>query len=89
MNWYKIEVTDVGGRTYHWIGTSPDSVETLAEKASRGEYLRLDDLLYQDNKGEVKDWAQWDNRQAPLLYINPAKVVTIHPFKADPRTLSK
>jgi hypothetical protein len=88
MNWYKIRVKDGSAHGYTFVGSSSDSLETLAEKASRGEYLRLDNLVYHD-QGKIKDWAQWDNREAPIVYLNPANVVAIQPFKGDPRTLPK
>lgn len=88
MNWYEIRVKDGSERGCAWIGSSQDSLEALAQKASRGEYLRLDDLLYHD-RGEIKDWAQWDNREAPIVYINPAYLIAIQPFKGDPRGVPK
>jgi hypothetical protein len=88
MNWYNIRVDDGTEHGYTYVGSSPDPVETLVEKASRGEYLRLDDLLYQD-RGEIKNWAEWDKREVPTAYINPARVIAIQPFKGDPRKLAK
>lgn len=85
MNWYKIRVI-WGAQGYTFVGSSSDSVEELIEKASRGEYLRLADLLYQE-EGKIKDWEQWDNREIPTVYINPVNVVAIQAFKGDPRTL--
>src|SRR5260370_1118476 len=85
MNWYKIQV-NWGAQGCAFVGSSSDSVEELIEKASRGEYLRLADLLYQE-EGNIKDWAQWDNREIPMVYINPVNLVAIQPFKGDPRTL--
>jgi hypothetical protein len=85
MNWYKIQVM-YGAQGYTFVGSSPDSVEELLEKASRGEYLRLDDLLYREG-GQVKDWREWDNREVPIVHINPANVVSIQPYKSDPRSL--
>jgi hypothetical protein len=88
MNWFNIRLKSKSDGEYTFSGSSPDSLEKLAEKAARGEYLRLDDLLYFD-RGEVKDWAQWDNREVPTVYINPANVIAIQQFKGDPRTLPK
>ncbi len=88
MNWYKIRVKDGSAHGYTYVGSSPDPLEKFAEKASRGEYLRLDDLLYMD-RGEIKDWGQWDKQEIPSVYINPANVVAIQSFRADPRTLAK
>lgn len=88
MNWYKIRVKDGSEGGYTFAGCSPETVEQILEKAARGEYLRLDGLLYYDS-GEIKTWSQWDNREAPFAYINPVNIVVIQPFKGDPRTLSK
>ncbi|HEV3448299.1 MAG TPA: hypothetical protein VG099_26915 [Gemmataceae bacterium] len=52
MNWYKIRVNDGSQSGYTFVGSSSDSVETLLEKASRGEYLCLNDLVYWD-RGEI------------------------------------
>jgi len=88
MNWFNILLKTDGEKGCTFAGASPDSLEMLVEKAGRGEYLRLDDLVYFD-RGEVKDWAQWDKREVPTVYINPANVVAIQQFKGDPRTLPK
>lgn len=88
MNWYKLRIRATGEDTITYIGSSSDPCEKLIEKASRGEYLRLDDMLFHD-RGELKEWAKWDNREIPTVYINPANVIAIQPFKADPRTLPK
>jgi hypothetical protein len=88
MNWYKIRVDDGGQQGYTYAGSSPDPQEIIVEKASRGEYIRLDNLVYLD-RGDIKDWAQWDKREMPTAYINGARIVAIQQFKADPRTLAK
>jgi len=86
MNWFKIKLKTGIDEGYTFAGSSPDSLETLIGKASRGEYLRLDNLLYY-YRGEIKDWAEWDNREVPMVCINPANVIAIQQFKGDPRTL--
>jgi hypothetical protein len=86
MNWYLIRVRDGRSEGYSFVGSSLDSLEKLTEKAVRGEYIRLDNLLYYD-QGAVKDWAQWDKRFAPIVSVNPAHIIAIQPFKGDPRTL--
>jgi len=87
MNWYKVRIlTGKGEWTY--VGSSLDSLEAVVEKAQRGEYLRLDDLLF-DYGGQAKDWAEWDSRDQPTAYINPAHVLAIQPLKGDPRKLSR
>ncbi len=85
MNWYKIRVND-GSDGYHtYIGCSTDSPEVMTEKAARGEYIRLDYLRYTVG-AEVKEWSQRESREIATVYINPATIVTIMQFKADPRT---
>ena len=88
MNWYKIRVSDGSEDGHTYVGSSTDSLDELVQKARHGEYLRLENLVYYD-RGQVKDWAQWDRREAPTICINPAHVVVIQPFKGDPRTLPK
>jgi hypothetical protein len=89
MNWFKIRVKDGSERGFYtFVGSSTDSLEALGQKASRGEFIRLDNLLYQE-QGEIKEWAQWDKREVPSVCVNPTNIVSIQPFKGDPRTLSK
>lgn len=84
--WYKIE-TDKGKEgTYHYIGASTLSFEVLAEKAQNGEFVRLDDLLYME-RGEYKQWAEWDRSLEPSVLIQPSCILSIMPFKDDPRTI--
>jgi hypothetical protein len=88
MNWYKIKIEDGSERGYTLVGSSPDSLDQLTKKAMRGEFLRLDNLLWYD-RGEIREWIDWDRREAPIACINPAHVVMIQPFNGDPRTLPK
>ena len=88
MNWYKVMIRDGSERGYTLAGASPDSLDQLAKKASRGEYLQLDNLVYYD-RGEIRDWTDWDRRESPTACINPAHIVMIQPFNGDPRTLTK
>ena len=88
MNWYKIKIWDGSESGYTLVGTSPDSLDQLTKKAMRGEYLRLDNLVYYD-RGEIRDWIDRDRRETPTACINPAHVVMIQPFNGDPRTLPK
>ena len=87
MNWFKIEVRN-GTGAYTYAGSSPHSLETLAEQATQGKYIQLDNLVYRD-RGEIKDWEAWDKREVPTVVINPEMIIDIMPFKADPRTLSR
>ncbi len=88
MNWFRIRLKDSGERGVTYTGSSLETFEALAEKAARGEFIRLDNLLYQD-RGEIKEWAEWDNREVPSVFICGASVLAIHSFKGDPRTLSR
>ncbi|MES2364252.1 MAG: hypothetical protein V4563_00005, partial [Pseudomonadota bacterium] len=57
-HWYKIE-TDKGKEgTYHYIGASSLSFSSLGERIQKGEFIRLDELLYME-RGEIKEWADW------------------------------
>lgn len=88
MNWYKILINDESKDGDILVGCSPDTMAQLLEKAARGEYLRFDGILYHD-AGEIKTWSQWDNREAPIVYINPANMTGIQRFKGDPRKLCR
>jgi len=88
MNWYKVRIKDGSERGYTYVGSSPDSLETIAAKAAAGDFIRLHDLLYYD-RGEVKTWAEWDAREESTVLINATCIIAIQPFKADPRTIAK
>jgi hypothetical protein len=87
MNWFKIKINGVGD-IYTYVGSSPHSLEELVSIAARGEWIRLENLLYQ-NRGEIKEWAQWDRREEATVCINPSGILAIQPFLGDPRTLQK
>lgn len=84
MNWYRIRI-NVAER--HFCGTSEETIEQLTERADRGEFIRLGDLVYFD-RGDVKDWSEWDARDIPAIFICGKNVVTIMQLKGDPRTMS-
>jgi hypothetical protein len=77
MNWYKVRVS-TGKDEWTYVGSSSDSLDALVEKAQRGQYLRLDNSLFND-RGLAKDWAEWDSREQPTACINPAHVLAIQP----------
>jgi hypothetical protein len=87
MNWFKITVDD-GDDGTTFGGCTTDSIEMVAEKAANGIYVRLDDLFYND-RGAIKEWAEWESREVPTVLLNPSRIVTIMQYKADPRTLPK
>lgn len=83
-NWYKIETNKTQEGTYHYMGSSPLSFEAITEKIERGQLVRLDELLYME-RGEVKEWADWDKSLLPSVYIHPACIISIMQFRGDPR----
>ena len=84
--WYKIETNKGKEGTYHYIGSSLLSFESIAGKIQKGELIRLDELLYME-RGEIKEWADWDKSLEPSVLIQPACIVAIMQFKGDPRVV--
>jgi len=84
MNWFKIAINNGTARGYGYVGACADSAEDLVKKAASGEYIRLDDLRYQDERRSVKKWEEWDASQMPTVHINPSTIVSIQQFKGDP-----
>lgn len=84
MNWFKVEVDKGKEGTYHYVGASVETLEQLAERAHRGEFLKLDDLLYID-RGDIKTWEEWDRSLMPSMVVNPRTIISIMQFKGDPR----
>jgi hypothetical protein len=85
MNWYKMKVAEGGKDYYEYVGSSSETPEAIIQKACSGQYIRLDNLLYLD-RGEVKDWAEWDKSLVPSIYVNPAAILSFMQFKGDPRS---
>jgi hypothetical protein len=88
MHWYKIEVNKGESGTYHFVGSSELDVDTLTKRAEHGFFIRLDDLLYMD-RGQVKEWGEWDKTLIPSAHINSKDVVAVMEFKGDPRELPR
>ena len=86
MHWYKIIAEDGKDDIDTHVGSSPDSPATMVEKAARGEYIVLSDLLYRED-GRIKEWSEWDDTMLPVMYINPRTIIAIMEFKGDPREL--
>ncbi|MBP6343971.1 MAG: hypothetical protein KA403_08560 [Candidatus Omnitrophica bacterium] len=84
LYWYKITTQDGSKEPYTWVGSSNETMDGLAQKAARGEYIHINDLLYRD-RGEMKEWSHWDKSLEPEIYLNPAFINTIMRFKGDPR----
>jgi hypothetical protein len=86
MNWFKVEINKGKEGMYNYVGSSEDSAETLINKAQNGIFVRLDNLLYYE-RGEIREWADWDKSLEPNVYINPKEVVSVMEFKGDPRVI--
>ena len=87
MNWYKVRTRDEEGKGYTYVGSSPDTPDMLAEKTGNGAYLKLENLLYCDDDGEIKEWKEWDSSILPVVYINPKSIFSFMQFKCDPRII--
>jgi len=87
MFWYQVLANDGGEKPYTYVGASNETLDGLAAKAGRGEYIHLTDLLYWD-RGEIKEWAHWDKSIEPAVFINPSRIYSIMQFKGDPRLVS-
>ena len=84
--WYKVEINKGKEGTYHHVGSSSVPLDTIAGKVHKGELIRLDELLYMD-RGQIKDWAEWDKTLEPSVLIQPSCIISIMQFKGDPRKL--
>jgi hypothetical protein len=87
MNWFKVKVVE-GDDDYTWSGSSSHSLEELLEQIGRGQFIRLENLFYLD-RGEVKEWNDWDKREKPSVALNPKYILAVMQYKADPKTISK
>ena len=83
MNWYKCKVSEGTEGTYIYSGCSMLDLETILAMAKNGEYIRLDELRYME-RGDVKEWAEWDKSIIPSVSINPQHILSIMQFKGDP-----
>jgi hypothetical protein len=88
MNWFKISANLGKANFREYVGCSTESLDALVKKATDGEYVRLDSLLYNDH-GVVKEFEDWDASLIPSVFINPNTIVAIMQFKGDPRTTPK
>jgi hypothetical protein len=86
MHWFKIEINKGKEGSYHYVGASEDDADALIKKAQNGFFVRLDELLYMD-RGQIKEWAEWDKTLVPTTYINPKDIISVMEFKGDPREL--
>jgi hypothetical protein len=82
--WYKVESNEGEESTTHHYGSSSLSFEQLIASLQRGEYIRLDDVLYME-RSNYKEWAEWDTSLHPTKYINPNCVLNVMQYKSDPR----
>lgn len=88
MHWYKIETNKGKEGSYHYVGSSEDDSDALIKKAQNGFFIHLGNLLYMD-RGEMKEWAEWDKTLIPAAFINPKDIIAIMEFKSDPRELER
>ncbi len=86
MYWYRIKTKDEEGKGYTYVGSSTDTPDVLAKKAENGTYLKLENLLYCDEEGKIREWTQWDDSIVPVVFINPDSILSFMQFKGDPRT---
>jgi len=86
--WFKVETNKDEDGTYHYHGSSSLSLEQLVNALQKYEFIRLDDLLYME-RGTYKEWAEWDKALEPTVFINPKYVISVMPYKGDPRLVAK
>ena len=84
MNWFKIEINKGAEGTYHFVGSCAETMDQLMEMAARGDFIRLNQLVYMD-RGEPKEWEEWDRSLVPSVAINPRTILSIVQFKGDPK----
>ena len=84
MNWFKIKVNDGTEHGYNYVGSSADFIDVLVQKTRAGEYIRLDNLRYRDQRGKMLPWEEWDASLVPTVYINPSTIAAVVQFKGDP-----
>ncbi len=86
MFWYRIETNKASDGIFLYIGCSPEPIDALVKRAQNGFFVRLDDLLYIE-RGEVREWADWDRSLQPTVFINPKDIISIMEYKGDPREI--
>jgi hypothetical protein len=84
-HWYRITIAD-GLATMDRYGTSDLGPEALVEHVMAGKFVMLSDFsYYHTGKKTIVPASTEDPSYGPTLYINPARIVMIHPLMADPR----
>lgn len=86
LYWYKVETNRHKEGPYHYIGASPLKPDDLVASLSRGEFLRLTQLLFVE-QGSYRDWAEWDPTVVPTVFIKADCVLSVMPLHGDPRTM--
>lgn len=82
--WYRLEILN-GDESYCFFGSSLYAEDEFVRRLNSQEYLRLDNIIFYDEEGEAKSWAEWDPNYIPRAYVNPRYVVSLMPLAADPR----
>jgi len=84
MHWYKVVTRDEDHEGHSYVGSSDLSPGELALAIDDGRMVRLDNLLYMD-RGDIKEWEEWDKSVHPTMYIHPRTIWSFMEFKGDPR----
>ncbi len=88
MNWFTIRIhspQDTGLLDLRYIGSSQLTLEQLHERIEKGEYLRLDNLIFEKQHNVYEEWSALGWRELPVVIINPAYIVAVRQFENDPR----
>lgn len=85
MHWYRIVARDEDGDGHLFVGSSELSPEELAATIDLGRMVRLENMVYKDEDGEVRDWETWDDSVYPTLYISSRTICSFMELRRDPR----
>ena len=84
QNWYRI-IIDQAGKEYGYYGTSELPEKEFVKKLKTEDYIFLDNLVYYDNQGRVKNWSDWYPDILPRVYVNPKRIISVQVLKEDPK----
>ena len=74
-----------GDETYCFFGSSRCSEDDFIRSLNHSSFIQLNDIIYFDENGTAKSWAEWDPNCVPRSYLNPAYIVSVMPLIDDPR----